>query len=189
MPRMDTNILTKTTLLAENLWLSYLNEDSVTVDATAGNGEDTLFLSRLSRKVYSFDIQQEALDNTADLLKKHERDNVVQIHDSHENMDMYVKEQPDLVVFNLGYLPDGNKSITTKTDSTLTALRKSLEMIRVNGLVSIVMYWGHEEGKKERQAILDFSEKLDSGKYHCVYLNMLNQKNCPPEIILITKKK
>ena len=62
-------------------------------------------------------------------------------------------------------------------------------MIRVNGLVSIVMYWVHEEGKKERQAILDFSEQLDSGKYHCVYLNMLNQKNCPPEIILITKKK
>ncbi len=55
---MYTNILTKTTLLAENLWLSYLNEDSVTVDATAGNGEDTLFLSRLSLNVYSFDIEQ-----------------------------------------------------------------------------------------------------------------------------------
>ena len=186
---MDVNILTKTTLLAENLWLPYVEEDGVAVDATVGNGEDTLFLSRLSRKVYAFDIQQEAIDNTRELLERNNRHNVELIKDSHENMDQYVREQPNLIVFNLGYLPDGNKTVTTQTDSTLIALRKSLEMVKINGLISIVMYWGHEEGKKERQAILEFSKDLDPGRYHCVYLNMINQKNCPPEILLITRKK
>ena len=188
-----SNLITKTTELAMRITLSYVEPGDTVIDATCGTGQDTLALAEAvgdRGKVYAFDIQKEAIGLTSELLKSNGCMNVELFNESFVYMGEHVPEgSASAAVFNLGYLPDGNKSITTKTDSTLTALKKSLEMIRVNGLVSIVMYWGHEEGKKERQAILDFSEKLDSGKYHCVYLNMLNQKNCPPEIILITKKK
>ena len=78
------------TELAQQQIAQVLREGDVAVDATAGNGLDTLFLARLvgSRgHVYAFDIQQAALQKTAALLN---RNGLVQrvtlIHAGHETM-------------------------------------------------------------------------------------------------------
>ena len=87
------------------------------------------------------------------------------------------------------YLPGGDKEITTRTESTLCALQAALELLRVDGLLCVTVYWGHPSGREEREAVLRWAKNLDKGIYHCVHTDMLNQPNCPPEIVLITKKK
>ena len=98
-------------------------------------------------------------------------------------------EKAAVIVFNLGYLPGGDKEITTHTESTLCALQAALELLRVDGLLCVTVYWGHPSGREEREAVLRWAKNLDKGIYHCVHTDMLNQPNCPPEIVLITKKK
>ena len=85
--------------------LKHLKEGDTAVDFTMGNGNDTAFLSMTvgeSGRVYAFDIQQQALDNTAARLAEHERTNVALIKDSHSNVKEYVKEPICAGLFNLG---------------------------------------------------------------------------------------
>lgn len=176
------------------------------IDATCGNGHDTLWLAELSDRVYAFDVQHEAIEATARLLERknisvycrtgaeceygNETHAVVElICDSHENMKNYVKEQAAVIVFNLGYLPSGDKSIATAAESTVKALESSLKLLCVNGLLCVTMYQGHYAGKKERAAVLEWAKTLDKSIYHCVHTDMINQPNCPPEILFVTKKK
>ena len=92
------------------------------------------------------------------------------------------------VVFNLGYLPGGDHSITTTADTTLKGLECALRIIKPGGIVTVVMYDGHEKGAEEKKAILGWAEKLDQSRYHVAYVSLINQKNDPPEIVWITKK-
>ena len=183
------NVLTKNSETVRMIWDRYVNKNSVVIDATCGNGNDTLYLALRAKKVYAFDIQQEAIDNTDKLLKEHGIENVTLICDSHEKIDEYVSENIDLAVYNLGYLPKGNKEITTNAESTLTSLEKVLNKLSVSGLVCLTLYWGHPEGKLEKEAVLNYVSLLDSSIYHVAYMSFPNQKNTPPEILLITRKK
>ena len=179
------NIITKTTELVKKFWLEYINEDSVAIDATVGNGNDTLFLSERCRKVYGFDIQQEAINVTKQKLLK---ENTELFCASHDRMAELIKEKADIVVFNLGYLPNGDHDVTTSAKTTVEAVSQALSLINKGGLVSIVMYWGHEEGKREREAVLNLVRTLDEKTFHVMYISFPNQANCPPEAILITRK-
>ena len=186
---MKTNILKNTTELAKVFCERYIDEDSVAVDATCGNGNDTLWLAGRCKKVYAFDIQKAATDATAAAVMSAGFDNVTVINDSHENMSEHVPGPADLFMFNLGYLPGGDKNITTDSCATLKALEAALGLLAVNGLVCVIMYWGHPQGAKEREAVLSWASTLDKGKYHCVHTDMINQPNCPPEILLVTSKR
>lgn len=108
------------TEIAQKQVAEVLREGDRAVDATAGNGWDTLFLARLvgpDGRVYAFDIQQAALDETAALLRKNKLlERVDLIHAGHEAMASYVKEPVAAVMFNLGYLPGGDHSIVTRPD-------------------------------------------------------------------------
>ncbi len=183
------NPLTKNSETARMIWERYINEDSVAIDMTCGNGNDTLYLAERCRFVYGIDIQEEAINNTDMLLKKDGLDNYELIKCDHKDIRDYINEKADLIVYNLGYLPKGNKDITTTADSTVTSLEHALELLKVNGLISIMIYWGHPQGKTEREAVLGFIEKLDGSVYHVAYLSYPNQKNTPPELLLITRKK
>ena len=186
------NILKNTTMLAHVICEHYLSADMnpVAVDATCGNGHDTLWLARRCSKVYGFDIQPEAIQNTRNLLKQEGLDSKAElICDSHERITDYVKEPVHLVIFNLGYLPGGDKDITTGKETTLPALKQALAMLKQNGLLCVVMYWGHLSGKEERKAVLEWASKLDKGIYHCVHTDMINQTNCPLELLFITRKR
>ena len=186
------NIVRNTVSFAMKIAEEYINEGDICIDATAGKGSDTERLCTLAGEkghVYAFDIQKKALDITEKRLEEKGFRNFTLIHDGHENMSSYVKDEVSAVIFNLGYLPEGDKNITTAPWTTMKGIGEALDIIKCDGIVVIVMYQGHEEGKKEKEKILSWAEELDKSIYHCAYVSMINQKNDPPEILFITKKK
>ena len=190
------NIIRKTTDLAMLLASQYAFEGSIIIDATCGNGHDTLTLAKTKpSKLYGFDIQQNAVVATKSLLSNEGFESDIKngtisiICDSHSNMHQYISDQVNVIMFNLGYLPGGDKSIVTESSQTIDAINTSLDLLAVDGVLCITMYSGHDEGKREKEMLLKLGEDLDSRIYHTAYINFLNQQNNPPEILLITRKK
>ncbi|MGF1679352.1 MAG: class I SAM-dependent methyltransferase [Candidatus Methylacidiphilales bacterium] len=165
------------------------------VDATAGNGHDTLFLARqvgLSGRVAAFDIQQEAIENTrmrleaAGLLAS-----VLLIHASHERMLEHLPTDwsgtVKAVIFNLGYLPNGDHALVTRPASTLAAMCHALELLANGGVLAAVLYHGHPGGREEMAAVLDWVAGLDTGHYHVeLPPRMVNEA---PQPLLVFKGK
>ncbi len=141
-------------------------------------------------KIYAFDIQKKAIEQTKAALVQNGlySESICLIQDSHAHMTNYVTEKVKVILFNLGYLPSGSKTLVTKKETTLTAVSQGLTLLRKDGLLCVTMYSGHPGGTEEKQALLDFVRTLDEKKYHVAYINMLNQRNHPPEILLITLK-
>lgn len=163
----------------------------IVVDATAGNGNDTLFLAKLvgeEGRVFAFDIQDTAITNTLNRLIQNKADQIVTlIKDSHENMDKYVPEGIKAVMFNLGYLPGGNHSIGTKSISTIEAIEKSLTLLRPGGVIMIALYYGGDSGFDEKEEIMDYVKTIDHKKAVVLAHDFINQINCPPIAICIEK--
>lgn len=162
-----------------------ITSSDICLDMTLGNGNDTLFLLKYAKFVYAFDIQKEALENSYKKLLKY--NNYKLILDSHENFDKYVKEPIKGVIFNLGYLPKGNKNITTNCETTLKTLNKALNVISTNGIIIIVVYPGHEEGMKESLKLNNFLKTLDQKKFEVLKYEFFNQINNPPYLFAIEK--
>ncbi|PKH08685.1 MULTISPECIES: class I SAM-dependent methyltransferase [Planomicrobium] len=164
-------------------------EGDKVIDATAGNGHDTLFLAQLAGdagKVYAFDIQEDAIEATKARVKDHR--NVETVLDSHANIDQYVSEEIAAAVFNLGYLPKGDHSIITKAETTLLAISHCLDLLKKKGLVAIVIYSGHEGGSEERDAVMDFASQLPQTKFDVMKYQFINQQHSPPFLVAIEKK-
>jgi 16S rRNA C1402 N4-methylase RsmH len=168
-----------------------LQNGDIAVDCTMGNGNDTAFLCQLvgdKGKVYAFDIQEAALVNTRKKLQSlNFLDRANLILDGHQNIDKYVTGNVRLVIFNLGYLPKGNHEITTTKESTLEAVQKCLELLEPNGIILIIVYPGHENGRIEKEALDSFTAKLNQKEFNVAKLCFVNQINNPPELICIEK--
>lgn len=189
---MNENYFTNAVNIAKSICMNKLEEGDIAVDATMGNGNDTVFLAEIvgrTGKVYAFDIQEDAVRSTQKkIIDKNLFKYVKLINDGHENMDNYISERVKLIIFNLGYLPKGEHSITTKADTTLIALKKALNLIDKNGVVILVIYYGHEQGKTEKMSLEEYSKKLDQKKYNVVKMDFINQINSPPMLIIIEKR-
>lgn len=169
-----------------------VQKGDIVIDATMGNGYDTIYLGNLvgeNGKVYAFDVQEEAIKSTK---KKVERDNMTDrvelILDGHQNLDKYVKEEVSCVVFNLGYLPRAKHVVITKPDTTLEAIKKSLKLLKPNGIISIAAYIGHEGGLEEKNYICEYLNNLNQNEFNVLHMQFTNQINNPPQLILIEKK-
>nr|WP_246582858.1 class I SAM-dependent methyltransferase [Clostridium mobile] len=187
------NFFTNSTNLAKEICKLKLENGDRAIDATMGNGNDTIFLRELvgeDGSVYSFDIQKMAIENTRKKLNDINIDmrNVELILDGHQNIDKYVKEKVKLVMFNLGYLPGADHKLTTKADTTIEGIEKSLNILEKNGVVILVIYYGHEGGEEEREEVLDFISSLNQKEYNVAKLSFINQVNSPPELICIEKR-
>lgn len=190
-------MLETVTYIAQLFIGQILSEGSIAVDATAGNGKDTLFLAERvgnTGHVYTFDIQTEAIEKTKQLLQQfHVLDRCTLICDSHHKMKQYIP--PDLhghiraVMFNLGYLPGGNHSITTRVDTTMVAVKAAYDILNIGGRISIVVYPGHEAGKKESHALLVWSKQLHQQTAIAVRYQRLNASDRSPYLLLIEKRK
>lgn len=169
-----------------------IEKGHVVIDATMGNGYDTVYLGNLvgeTGKVYAFDVQEEALTSTRKkVVRDNMEDRIELIHDGHENLDKYVKEEVSCVVFNLGYLPRAKHMVITKPDTTLEAIEKSLELLKPNGIISIAAYIGHEGGLDEKNYICEYLDNLDQKQYNVLHMEFTNQINNPPQLILVEKK-
>ncbi len=187
------NFLTQLTEINSHFWAQYISQGDTVIDGTMGNGVDTLKLIKLvgdEGKVYAFDIQKEAVNRTKNLLEKEKINNgcFVLINDSHENICCHIHEHISAAVFNLGYLPGGDHSVTTESGSTIKALKDCLNLLKINGLISVMIYEGHEKGSEEKKSLLKFASNLDKQKYHTLYIDMINQNNQPPSLLFITRK-
>lgn len=180
-----------------------IKTNDVVVDATMGNGYDTQFLAELGANVYAFDVQEEALNatekrlddagiknqifekNLSNLLKE---PSVNLVLSGHENLSEYVKEPIKAAIFNLGYLPKTDKSVVTKADTTLTALDALTNQLVVGGRIAIMIYYGHEGGMEEKDAVIKWTSSLPQKDWEVTSYAPLNQIHTPPILVLIEKR-
>lgn len=157
------------------------NENGVYVDFTMGNGHDTEFLCSIAKngKVYSFDVQPQALENTKKLLDDGGYDNYELILSGHQNIKEYVKCSIDGGMFNLGYLPGGDKSKHTMCETTLTAVKHGIELLKGGGVLVISVYPGHEEGRREGEMLLEYLSTYDRKYYSVMNCRMINSSDSP----------
>ncbi|MFE7065082.1 class I SAM-dependent methyltransferase [Sutcliffiella sp. NPDC057660] len=173
-----------------------LAEGDIAVDCTIGNGHDTVFLADLvgqSGHVYGFDIQKEAIIATSELvLNSGFTDCVTLFQESHARLlELIPKTEHSRIrgaIFNLGYLPGGDKEIVTLAESTIAAVEQLLSVMEKEAVIVLVVYHGHPEGQVERDALLDYVTGLDQKKAHVLQYRFMNQVNNPPFIIAIEKK-
>ena len=172
--------------MAHDFLAQVITQEDIVVDATMGNGHDTLFLAKLAKQVYAFDIQEQALKQTSQRLQEAGFINVKLILQGHETVDQFVKEVK-AAIFNLGYLPSADKSIITKPQTTIESLDKLCQMLVKGGRIAIMIYYGHEGGDIERDAVMDFVSQLPQQEYTATIYRTLNQINNPPFLVMIEK--
>lgn len=187
--------------LAHSFWQKQLGPSDNAIDATCGNGHDTLFLAKLltSGSLFAFDIQEKALTSTKQLLKEHGIESVESNSSKNQTVCLFKKSHTSfekalfngpikLIVYNLGYLPGSDKSLTTLTQNTLTSLEKALALLSLDGALSIVCYPGHAEGKKETAAIEIWVESLKEQPVYTVSLFKGSKRADAPSFFWIKKK-
>lgn len=183
--------------LAHAYWKDYLTAGDTAIDATCGNGHDTLFIancciSETKGKLYSIDIQKQALEQARTLLSKalpkRSLERVVFIQGCHSHFPKEIAARTvKLIVYNLGYLPGGDKNVTTSFETTLRSIEEAMTLITNDGLISITCYPGHPAGKIEQGKILELVKQLDPWKWiscHHVWTN----RNQAPSLILLQRK-
>jgi 16S rRNA C1402 N4-methylase RsmH len=131
------------------------------IDATAGNGHDTLFLANAvgeTGKVLAIDIQPRAIESTAARLDSEGLRDRVALHlGSHADLVAIAgNHHPSVIIFNLGYLPGGDHGLITRTETTLKALAAAVEILKQGGVLAVVCYPGHHGGDEEASAVEDF---------------------------------
>lgn len=173
-------------------WLtSAVMAGDTVVDATCGNGHDTLLLAELvgkTGKVWAFDIQQEALGKTSSLLEHAgfaERTQL--IHCGHEHLSEHLKVPVSAVVFNLGYLPGGDRKIATATDTTIRGLDQATRLLKPGGIVAITVYPGHDTGATEAAAVTDWAVSINPRQFYPWIMRQINVPENAPYFILVQK--
>lgn len=178
-------------------WAREMIEDAmfpgaVAIDATMGNGHDTKWLCELAGehgRVYAFDVQAQAVENTRARLTDFGLSERAQLfHAGHERMAEFVKEKADAIVFNLGWLPGGEKTITTLTETTLSAINAASELLSEGGVMTICVYPGHAEGAKERDAVIEWASALPCTIFDVMLRRYLNQPSDPPLMIAVRRR-
>lgn len=190
-PTRFAGVMGNAVLLAQNFVAEILNDGCLAVDATSGNGNDTLFLAGrvgISGKVYSFDIQPAALDVTGTRLKEAGLQNrVVLIRAGHESMDLHLTEPVDAFLFNLGYLPGGNHAVFTRPDTTVTALNTAVKLLKPGGRIAVVVYTGHNGALDEGRAVQNMAGSLDPRVFGVLKVQFANRPEHAPYLILIER--
>lgn len=164
------------------------------IDATVGKGNDTVFLANLvgtSGHVIGFDIQQAALDATQQQLTLTGLSQQVTFHAvGHEQVAAYLDPETQVAaaIFNLGYLPGGDKQIITRPETTLRAIKALLPHLPRGGRLILVVYAGHPGGQAERQAVLDFCQQLPQKTYQVLQYGFINQIHTPPFLLAIERR-
>jgi tRNA1(Val) A37 N6-methylase TrmN6 len=181
----------KPLIFARDLIGHVLREGDTGVDATCGNGHDTLFLAERvgeTGSVLTFDIQQEALHNTKERLAvaglAHR---VAFIHASHADLSAYLSDPVAAIMFNLGYLPGGDHQIKTDAQSTVQALRASVSAIKKGGVITILAYTGHPGGVEEYSDVCEFLSALPQQEFNVLSYRYINQKNNPPVLLAVSR--
>lgn len=169
---------------AHAILASLISKNDVVVDATMGQGHDTYFLSKIAKEVYAFDIQEVALEKTKALTK--EQSNVHLIHDSHEHMFSYINHAKSYI-FNLGYLPTADKTITTHAKTTIHTLNQIIPRLQKDDFIQLIVYRGHPEGMIEHEGLSDWLKTLNKHAFQVLLTQFYDDHKYPPYMIMIYK--
>lgn len=172
---------------------SVVEPGDVVVDATVGNGHDTLFLAMCvgdGGKVIGFDVQEDAMSLTrARLDEAGVRRDVCDLHQvGHERMRGYVPFEVSAVMFNLGYLPGGDKEVITKIETTMVALNEAMECLAEGGVLSVMCYPGHAGGEVEARAVAGWVEELGVRAGEMVCYQRVGAREATPFLLVVKKR-
>lgn len=175
-----------------HIWLSnFVKAGDNVVDATCGNGQDTVFLAELvgeAGKVWAFDIQQDAILKTYSLLEHAGlAERVELVNCGHQHLVECVNVPVTAIIFNLGYLPGGDRNITTSAHTTISALDQAVSLLAPGGIAAITLYPGHDAGADEASAVKEWATALDTRKFHPWLMGQMNVPATAPYFILIQK--
>ncbi len=167
----------------------------IAIDATAGNGHDTVFLAKLvgpEGTVFAFDVQQVALDRTAERLAAEGLTHVMLLLRDHEELEAALPErhhgQISAVMFNLGYLPGGDTAITTRDDRTVTAITAALKLLRPQGVLTVIAYVGQAGGLEEAAAVKRLLRELNPDQFEVQHPDAKSLLASSPRLFAVTKR-
>jgi len=176
---------------AHDIVRSHLNKGDMAIDATLGNGHDTVFLAQCvgeTGRVYGFDIQAKALESTRlRLLERGLLDRVTLFHTSHADLSNYVSARVGAIMFNLGYLPGADKNIMTQAGSTLLALNQACRLLRERGVMTVTAYPGHKGGDEETALVDGWMQQLDPKQFHGDIIFSQYHQLTAPRLFVIRK--
>ncbi len=178
--------------IAHRAWAPFLHPGAWVIDATAGNGHDTEHLARTvspDGRVFAIDIQESALKATASRLGAAGLlDRVTLVRDDHSRMRTVlacgIRTRIDLVCFNLGYLPHGDKAITTSRETTLLALHEALLLLNTEGVLSVIAYRGHQGALEEAEMVERFFNTLPP-PWKCIHHEPTGSEQNPGPVLWI----
>ncbi len=177
--------------LSHLLLQNYVQAGDYVVDATVGNGNDTLLLAELvgdQGRVWGFDIQTQALEVTRQNIRENGCDErVTLVHAGHETMAEHCSQGVAAVVFNLGYLPGGDRTIITTTTTSVAACSQAVGLLKPGGIVLLILYPGHAGGDDEKVALEKFARELLPREFHVWLMRQPNVPATAPFTILIQK--
>lgn len=177
--------------LAHLFLQSFVHDGQNAVDATCGNGHDTLLLARLvgtSGHVWGFDIQRQAVAETGRKLAAAELSNrVTLLQLGHENLAGHITAPLQVVLFNLGYLPGGDRAVITRPETTASALEQSLQLLAPGGIVLVTVYPGHSGGTDEQATVEKWAAALHPQEHHCWRMGQTNVTLAAPYLLLVQK--
>ncbi|MBQ6583012.1 MAG: class I SAM-dependent methyltransferase [Mogibacterium sp.] len=178
----------------------HLHTGDLVVDCTAGNGHDTRFLARCvgpRGKVLAFEIQEQAANKLRKKIAK-EYPQVMVVCGNFTSLEEVLRDsaggegvipEPAVIVYNLGWLPGGDHSFTTKAEETIASVRQALRLVKPEGVVSIITYPGHEEGLREEREITALLSELPSDEYEALTIRQTNRGiNCPVQHIVLRRR-
>ena len=161
------------------------------LDATCGNGLDTLLLAELAGeagRVWGFDLQPRAIAATRQLLEREGRLSAVElVQASHERISEFVPAGLAAAVFNLGYLPGGEPSQVTSPQSTVSALQQAASLLKRGGVITVSLYTGHEGGPEEALAVENWGASLSPKAFNVWCSRQLNRPAIAPYLVLVEK--
>jgi 23S rRNA U2552 (ribose-2'-O)-methylase RlmE/FtsJ len=196
--------LINVTAWGHDLLAEVLEDGDLAVDLTAGNGHDTLALSRMTGtagQVVACDIQARALTATAERLQQagiawrlHPdidtlpiRAGVDLIRMDHAHIAAVLPRTPRGIVANLGYLPGGDQTLVTRPETTLPALRACCELLERGGRMAVVVYPCHAGGAAEAAALNKFFAGLDPSRFQILQMGISNRPQAP--FLIMTEKR
>lgn len=184
---------------AHTLAAAGLEPGGLAIDATVGNGHDALFLVRevgSGGRVIGFDIQAEALSATRERVRSHvpdASDRLRLVHAGHETMTSHLEEdrigEVGAIMFNLGYLPGADHSVTTEPETTRRGLAASLDLLCPGGVITIVAYPGHEGGEEEAEIVAAWGASLPEDEFLVFSYRFANQTGDPPRLYAVEKRE
>lgn len=173
-----------------------LTTGDVAIDATMGNGHDTCFLAQIvgeTGKVFAFDIQSQAVENTQKRLQQLAFSSRVEIFEAdHATMKEHTPrnyhQKIKVAMFNLGYLPGGDKSIITSASTTLLAFQQSLDLLQSGGNLVVMVYTGHPGGAEEWREIQQWFTSLPRDQYTIIFPVAPSPRKEVPKLFAIEKR-